>query len=190
MNEEINAQASVSEAQNQETEAVPTSSETVGERAVDDETDLCDPAKEDPHPDPSTAAQDAPSERIGALEAELATVKAQLAERLSEDARVREEYNEFQRLYPEVRLQVLPDEVWEDISKKVPLAAAYALAERRHLMRRQNAERVNLQNEQRSAGSVKGSENSYYTPAEVRSMSQAEVRKNYSKIIESMKKWN
>jgi hypothetical protein len=42
-----------------------------------------------------------------------------------------------------------------------------------------------------STGSLgKDTTESFFTPNEVRAMSRSEIRKNYSKILESMKKWN
>ena len=72
----------------------------------------------------------------------------------------------------------------------IPLAAAFALEERKKLLLKERAEAVNAENRQRSSGSVTGTENVYFSPAEVRAMSQAEVRRNYNLIIESMKSWH
>ena len=86
--------------------------------------------------------------------------------------------------------------MWEDVPSStsvgqgIPLSAAYALYEKRSCMDRLYAEEINRQNSQRSAGRAglytKGE---YFSPDEVRSMSASEVRANYKKIRESMKKW-
>ena len=50
---------------------------------------------------------------------------------------------------------------------------------------------INARNAEQSAGAVTNTTDSgYFSPTEVRKMSPDEVKKNYSMIIESMKKWN
>ena len=62
---------------------------------------------------------------------------------------------------------------------------------RRELDLRRRADEVNTRNATLSAGRVGTSlAPEYYTPDEVRAMSQAEVRENYEKIRASMKKWH
>ena len=195
MNEEIDVQGSVSEMEGNDEEILAEDLLT-GEddtTAPDSPNALLAPEAEgtdlDPLPDPPPAPTD-PTERIGALEAELARVTSLLAERLAEEDRVHADYREFESLYPKTDLKELPDEVWHDVERGIPLAAAYALAERRSHVQRLQADAINQQNSRRSVGAVNGTENTYFSPAEVRAMSQAEVKKHYSKILKSMKKWN
>ena len=62
---------------------------------------------------------------------------------------------------------------------------------RRELNLRRRADEVNERNATLSAGRVGTSlAPEYYTPDEVRAMSQTEVRENYEKIRASMKKWH
>ena len=100
------------------------------------------------------------------------------------------EHAEFEQLYPNVSLLSLPDAVWEDVRRGVPLSAAYALSERRALRAQESATLSNHQNALRSAGSHASSESEYFSPAEVRAMSPAEVHRNYKKIMQSMSKWH
>lgn len=51
-------------------------------------------------------------------------------------------------------------------------------------------EQVNRGNAEHSAGDISGSRDLYFSPEAVKGMSQAEIRSNYTKIIESMKHWN
>ena len=52
-------------------------------------------------------------------------------------------------------------------------------------------EAINARNAEQSSGAVTNtSDSGYFSPSEVRKMSSDEVKKNYSMIIESMKKWN
>ena len=62
---------------------------------------------------------------------------------------------------------------------------------RRELDLRRLADEVNTRNAAHSAGRVGTNlAPEYYTPDEVRAMTQAEVRENYEKIRASMKKWH
>lgn len=103
--------------------------------------------------------------------------------------RIRDECVEFGALYPDVPLRTIPDDVWEDIRRGIPIAAAYALSERRRAYTEQIADAVNKQNASRSSGAVGGEAPSFYSANEVRAMSPAEVRENYRKILLSMPKW-
>ena len=72
----------------------------------------------------------------------------------------------------------------------IPIAAAYALFERRRFTTEQKALEYNHANARRSSGSLEPTAPDYYSPAEVRAMSQSEVRANYDKIMRSMQKWH
>ena len=96
------------------------------------------------------------------------------------------ELDEFCTLFPNVSPADLPTEVRQQIDSGVPLAAAYALYEKREALRRENGKK-NAEHSWHGMKDSVGGE--YYSPSEVRSMSQKEVHKNYKKIIESMKHW-
>ena len=101
-----------------------------------------------------------------------------------------EEYAEFAILYPDVPLSAIDESVMEDVKRGIPIAAAYALAERRRRHAAEAAARSNLENQRRSAGTVKPTAGEYFTPEEVRRMSREEVRTHYPKILASMQKWH
>ncbi len=104
--------------------------------------------------------------------------------------RAQSECAEFAALYPDVPLSDLPDAVWEDVGRGVPVSAAYALFRRREEYAGRIAGQVNEQNRTRSSGALAQSRSGFLSPAEVRAMSPAEVRKNYQSILHSMQKWN
>ena len=144
-------------------------------------------------PEEQNEVQDAESE-----ENELETLRQEV-KRLTEELRVRTEetqraaaqIGEFGELFPDVAMEAIPDSVWESVRKGSTLAAAYALYARKAYMNEQKVGGVNKKNALNSAGPAgRGAASEYFTPDEVRAMSQKEVRANYSKIIESMKKWN
>ena len=130
-------------------------------------------------------------DELEALRNEVKSLKAQLEGERALYGRMSAECAEFAELYPEVSLKSLPDSIWESVKNGVPIAAAYALHERKASLERARAELVNNENSRSSSGSIDSPPTEdYFSPAEVRAMSAAEVRANYSTIIRSMSKWH
>ena len=128
---------------------------------------------------------------VEALREEISLLRRSLEEKNMAYERMSREIGEFSELFPDKNVSSLPDSVWESVRNGVPLAAAYALYEKRITARAAEAERVNARNSDSSTGPIgKNSDESFFTPDEVRAMSRSEVRQNYSKILESMQKWN
>ena len=144
---------------------------------------------EDPDPDPSADPQETAADGLEQLRRELTELRdafsrqSRMLERLGKDC------EEFSELYPNTSLSELPDAVWEEVRRGIPLAAAYALSERRRKQTEEMATESNLENSRRSSGALDTPEPDYFSPREVRAMSQADVRKNYQKIMKSMQKW-
>ena len=106
------------------------------------------------------------------------------------EARILAEIGDFVALFPDVPVEELPDEVWESVRAGAPLAASYALYERKKAAKAKRVAEINQKNASRSPGAAgTDTASEYFTPDEVRRMSRAEVHANYSKIKESMKKW-
>ena len=125
------------------------------------------------------------------MKAELESLKKELADTRSLYARLESECSEFGELYPEISLSSLPDSVWQSVKGGVPLAAAYALEARKAELAARRAGQINGENRKMSSGSLSSdSYNDFFTPSQVRAMSAAEVRANYTKIINSMSKWH
>ncbi len=153
-----------------------------------------DPAiSEDPgtdsDPDRDPSGTEAPTHGLDELRGELNALRQQLEAERTRHERAEREYEEFRQLYPDATLSDCSDDVWRAVESGTPLAAAYALEERRRALTADRAAQANAQNRQRSAGRVKDAQNDFFTPDEVRAMSQSEVRTNLSKIMRSMKKW-
>ena len=128
---------------------------------------------------------------IAYLKAELDTLRRELADSRAFYSRLEGECAEFSELYPSVPLSTLPDSIWQSVKKGVPLAAAYALEERKSALAAMKADTVNGENRKMSSGSLKNDQRGdFFTPSEVRAMSPSEVRANYTKIINSMSKWH
>ena len=132
-----------------------------------------------------TATQESPDE-ASSLRAEIDRLQGEITRLTELQSRSRQELDEFCTLFPSVSPTDIPPEVRQQTESGVPLAAAYALYEKREARRRENGKK----NAEHSWHGMKdGAGGEYYTPAEVRSMSQKEVHKNYKKIMESMKHW-
>ena len=114
---------------------------------------------------------------------ELEALKRELAEAEAKRA----EEAEFDRLFPGVSRETIPEEV---ISSNLPLAAAYALYLRELAIREESADIVNEKNRERSTGAIKGgsADEGLFSLSEIRSMSANDVRLNYGRIIKSLSK--
>lgn len=129
-----------------------------------------------------------------AVQDELSLLRAeneQLRAELAQSKRIGEQFAEFSKIFPEQSISDIPDEVWDQVKHGSSLAASFALFERKRINRETRAREINDLNAYRSSGYAgTNTVSEYLTPDEVRAMSQSEVRANYSRIIESMKKWN
>lgn len=109
----------------------------------------------------------------------------------SEQAARLKDYEDFVKAYPDVK--EIPEEVWALVNEGKSLTDAYVIHENRLLKEQlQNLKKVQ-RGESTTTGSLSGSPDTgeaYYTPEQVRAMSRDDVANNYSKIVESMKKWN
>lgn len=130
-------------------------------------------------------------EEIASLRAEIASLTEALRKKSAEADMIRGQLGEFSELFPDVSPEDVPEEVWENAASAGSLAAAYALYHRRREMRLGRVRELNRRNADASTGKVGvDSAKEFFTPDEVRAMSREEVHTNYSKILDSMKKWN
>ena len=144
-------------------------------------------ATEDAEPDTTESKAD----ELDALRAEIATLKEALSKKSAEADMIKGQLGEFSALFPNVSPEDIPEEVWESVAVGGSLAAAYALYHRKEQLRRNRVRELNDKNAELSTGKVGvDSAKEYFTPSDVRAMSRSEVRANYSKILNSMKKWN
>ena len=143
---------------------------------------------------PENAETDSPeskADELDALRAEIASLKEALSKKSAEADMIKGQLGEFSALFPNVSPEDIPEEVWESVAVGGSLAAAYALYHRKEQLRRNRVRELNDKNAELSTGKVGvDSAKEYFTPSDVRAMSRSEVRANYSKILDSMKKWN
>lgn len=135
-------------------------------------------------PDEEAVTSDfsAEMEELKALRCEVERLRAE-AERLAEG------YAELMYLYPSAQLSSMPDSFNEAVRQGVPPAAAYALEMRRREVRAKRAEAARRSAEKTSVGKISTVDDGLFTPDEVRGMSRREVRENYGRIMESMRRW-
>ena len=139
----------------------------------------------------STSSESTETSEIDSLREELTLLRTELEAKRGELERLGKEVSEFSELFPNATLTALPDSVWESVRGGIPLAAAYALYRRKAELRAEQARIVNKKNNEMSTGAIgRDTTDSFYTPDEVRAMTRSEIRKNYSKILDSMKKWS
>lgn len=144
---------------------------------------------EQTEPDALTEAR----ESIDALRSEIEHLQGEVA-RLEElkraQNRILAEIGDFVALFPDTPIETIPDTVWESVKGGTPLAAAFALYEKRMVAEAKRIAEINAKNAKRSPGAAgKDTASEYFSPEDVRRMSRAEVHANYSKIKDSMKKW-
>ena len=141
--------------------------------------------------DEEKAASDESRETVESLRAELQALRDELEAKRATFERMSAEIGEFSELFPSVSLSSIPDSVWQSVKGGVPLAASYALYEKRTAILLADAKQANEKNSALSTGPLGREVSSdFFSADEVRAMSRDEVRKNYKKIMESMKKWN
>ena len=130
--------------------------------------------------------------------AQLLDTISSLKGRISELERTRDsqekmlgQLSDFVELFPSVNIDSIPESVWNSVKSGTSLAAAYALYEKRVAAENMRIEKINSLNSLKSAGAAgKNTAAEFFTPDDVRKMSPAEVRANFSKIKKSMTKWN
>lgn len=154
------------------------------------ETEAADTDKE---PAAKENELEADMQTIDALKAEIERLKEQI-EKLEElkraQNRILAEIGDFVALFPEIPIEEIPDTVWESVKQGAPLAASYALYEKRMVAEAKRIAEINAKNAKKSPGAAgKDTAGEYFSPEDVRRMSRAEVHANYSKIKDSMKKW-
>lgn len=144
------------------------------------------------NPENTESAQRAEEQdETAALRARIAELEAELLRKSHEAEMIRGQLSELSELFPDVSPDDLPRKVWEDAAATGSLAAAYALYHRREQVRLGRINELNQRNAESSTGKVgRDQAKEYFTPSEVRAMSRDEVRANYTKILDSMKRWN
>lgn len=103
-----------------------------------------------------------------------------------------EDISLFHTLFPEVKAEEIPQEVWDRVEKGESLAASYALFAVTKYREEERIQKVNEENGKKAPPRVDAaaSDGDYFSPEAVKSMTRSEIRRNYDKILSSMEKWN
>lgn len=98
----------------------------------------------------------------------------------------------FRSLFPEVKGEEIPQEVWDRVEAGESLAASYALYAVQKYREEERVSRINEENGKKAPPPIEGggTQGDYFSPEAVKNMSRSEIRKHYDKILSSMEKWN
>ncbi len=109
----------------------------------------------------------------------------------SDESFVKEDIKRLKETFPDIKQEDIPNEVWESVKKGESLSGAYALYFVKQLKAKADIERINELNRKKAPPKIKhdGGDETYFSPEEVRSMSEAQVRKHYNAILASMDNW-
>lgn len=145
--------------------------------------------REAPEEKKAPEASEEASEQAAGTEPETAVP----AEKVPDDAeKLARDVAAFHSLFPDVKAEEIPGEVWERVEGGESLTAAYAVHFVREKREEERIAKLNAENEKAAPPPVRhdGKEESYFSPEAVKAMSRDEVRKNYREILRSMDHWN
>ncbi len=126
------------------------------------------------------------------LPEEITSVQEEGAEAPDAAELMEEDIALFRSLFPEVKGEDIPQEVWDRVEAGESLAASYALFAVRKFREEEKISRINEENGKKAPPPVEGgsADGDYFSPEAVKNMSRSEIRKHYDKILSSMEKWN
>lgn len=105
-------------------------------------------------------------------------------------ANLEKELEILKRLFPELTVEDIPDQVFEECTDGKGLAAYYALFYMTSEMEKEDMRKKNDENHRSAPPEIKESEeDTFFTPEAVRAMSDKDVRRHYKAIMSSMEKW-
>ena len=95
-------------------------------------------------------------------------------------------------MFPDATLENTPDEMWLLVEQGESLLGAYCITLVKKNIEEKKAQEKNRENSEKTLPDIKPSadRNEFFTREQVNKMSREQVRKNYDKIISSMKHWN
>lgn len=101
-----------------------------------------------------------------------------------------EEVKTFRRLFPDVTAEDIPETVWADMEKGIPLAYAFAYHSLAEGKNGTYADSVNARNTETSPPPVgERADEGEISMEEVEAMSPRAVKSNFSRILRSIGKW-
>jgi hypothetical protein len=110
----------------------------------------------------------------------------------AEQDRRNNEYKEFFETFPDAKPEEITVETWQKVENGIPLKFAFLEQQYNALKNSIDTTNKNKESAKADIGSIKSNgdaQENYYTQDQVKNMSQSEIRKNLTKINESMKRW-
>lgn len=100
--------------------------------------------------------------------------------------------SQFHTLFPQVKVEQIPQEVWQQVEAGESLTGSYAVYFVKKMREEERIARVNAENEKAAPPRIRhdGADEGYFSPEAVKGMSREEVRRNYQEILRSMDHWN
>ena len=110
----------------------------------------------------------------------------------SSQEKMHEDVALFRSLFPDVKGEDIPQEVWDAVEEGESLSASYALYAVKTYREEERIRKVNEENGKKAAPRIhsEAGDGEYFSPEAVKSMTREEVKRNYNKILSSMEKWN
>ena len=105
--------------------------------------------------------------------------------------KVAKDIDRLWEMFPDLKLDSVPEELWEMVSQGESLLGAYCILVCRDELEKKKALDKDRENSAKTPPAMKqGSERpEFFTREAVSKMSREQVRKHYDKIVESMKHW-
>ena len=107
----------------------------------------------------------------------------------SRRAEMEEDISRFRTYFPDVAAKDIPEEVWAEVAQGVSLTHAYALYLAAAGYEDAKAQEINRVNSGRSAPVGGEAAEEALTKEQVENMSPQAVKKNYNRILSSIKSW-
>ena len=124
------------------------------------------------------------------LGAESAREEAREIKRRDRDEQaMKSDIEQFSKYFPDISADMIPAGVWEEAAGGIPLAYAYALYIKVKAESDDKSAVSNRYNEERALPVGNDESEAPYSKEDVEGMTPSAVRKNYKKILNSIKGW-
>ncbi len=137
--------------------------------------------------------KDLPSEKELLQEEKTASDQNEIQEETKDPGEwMQEDVELFHTLFPEVKGEDIPQEVWDRVERGESLAASYALFAVQKYREEEKIRKINEENDKKAPPRIQAgaADENYFSPEAVKKMTRSEIKENYDKILSSMEKWN
>ena len=129
------------------------------------------------------------AEYVKAARGEKSAARAE-RRRVEKDSVLSEDVKQFRRLFPDVAAEDIPENVWADMEKGIPLVYAYAFYTLTDGKTNTYADGVNARNTEASPPPVgESADEGELSMEEVEAMSPKAVKRNFARVLRSIGKW-